>query len=143
MFSQLWQRIKSWFVRPFRPAAEKPALEPAARKVVFYESDELPTELPEFDITVAREGDQLWAAGMLCPCGCKRRIELMLLDEVRPRWRLQLDDGNHPTLTPSVWLAEGCRSHFWVTGGRIRWCLPDEQGQLDTQDTSQLSSAKL
>ncbi|TIU41893.1 MAG: hypothetical protein E5W28_01815, partial [Mesorhizobium sp.] len=100
---------------------------PAARKVVFYESDELPKELPDFDIAVAREGGQLWVAGMLCPCGCQRRVELMLLNEVRPRWRLRVDDGNHPTLSPSVWLAEGCRSHFWITRGQIHWCTPDEQ----------------
>ena len=57
-----------------------------ARRVVYVEGDELPAELPRRDVMVAREEDTLWVAGLNCPCGCGKRLELMLLPEVRPRW---------------------------------------------------------
>ena len=56
-----------------------------------------------------------------CPCGCGQKVELALIREANPRWSLRNDLGNHPTLSPSVWLREGCRSHFFVRAGRIRW----------------------
>ncbi|WP_245270056.1 DUF6527 family protein [Nitrobacter hamburgensis] len=58
---------------------------------------------------------------MKCPCGCGRRIELLLLAEARPRWSLTIDSRRRPTLVPSIWLEGECRSHFWVKQGRIVW----------------------
>ncbi len=92
------------------------------RKVRFIEGDELPAELPRRDLLVAREGDTLWAAGMRCPCGCGRRLEVMLLPGVKPRWDLTMDDRGRPTLHPSVWVKDGCRAHFWLRRGRVDWC---------------------
>lgn len=89
---------------------------------MFVEGDELPDIFPEFDIVVAREGDSLWSAGMLCPCGCGRKLEVMLLEEVRPRWDLDVDKDAHPTLRPSVWIKDGCKSHFWLRNGVVEWC---------------------
>ncbi|MDX8494192.1 DUF6527 family protein [Mesorhizobium sp. VK22B] len=59
---------------------------------------------------------------MICPCGCGRRLELMLLKGVKPRWDLDVDQHDFPTLYPSVWVADGCRSHFFLRSGRIDWC---------------------
>lgn len=92
------------------------------RKVMFIEGDELPAELPPRDLLVAREGDTLWAAGLRCPCGCGRRLELMLLPQVKPRWDLMVDARGRPSLHPSVWVKDGCRSHFWLRQGRVEWC---------------------
>lgn len=86
------------------------------------EGDELPASLPERTIIIAREGQDLWSAGMICPCGCGRTIELMLLPGVKPRWDLQVDDANRPTLWPSVWANNGCKSHFWLRRGEVEWC---------------------
>jgi Family of unknown function (DUF6527) len=47
---------------------------------------------------------------------------MMLLKEVKPRWDLSVDRRGHVSLRPSVWLREGCKSHFWVRLGRIVWC---------------------
>jgi hypothetical protein len=91
-------------------------------QIAWVEGDELPEDLPPNSLTVAREGGDLWAAGMQCPCGCGRRLELLLLKEVKPRWDLTIDGRNRPTLAPSVWVADGCRSHFWLRSGRIHWC---------------------
>jgi hypothetical protein len=60
--------------------------------------------------------------GVRCPCGCGQRLEMMLLKEVKPPWDLFLDMRGHVSLHPSVWLWEGCKSHFWVRSGKIIWC---------------------
>ncbi|MFW2851467.1 DUF6527 family protein [Sphingomonas sp. TX0543] len=54
----------------------------------------------------------------------------MLLDNVKPRWSLSVDRLGLPTLHPSVWARDGCRSHFWLVGGKVRWCRDlEEDGQ--------------
>ncbi|WP_245262997.1 DUF6527 family protein [Mesorhizobium australicum] len=58
---------------------------------------------------------------MKCPCGCGRTIELLVFPEAKPRWSLKVDRRRRPSLTPSVWLQTGCRSHFWVRNGRVHW----------------------
>ena len=92
------------------------------RRLVIHDDDSLPAKLPRRDLVVARDGGEDWAAGMMCPCGCNEVLELMLVPEVRPRWRLVVDDKRRPSLHPSVWRDTGCRSHFWLQQGRVRWC---------------------
>ncbi|WP_277423091.1 DUF6527 family protein, partial [Pseudomonas viridiflava] len=38
-----------------------------------------------------------------------------------PRWGYSLDSACKPSLHPSIWLNNGCRSHFWLRHGRIHW----------------------
>ena len=71
---------------------------------------------------VARENGDLWSAGMICPCGCGRRIELMLLEGVEPRWDIHVSHVGRPSLSPSIWATNGCKSHFWLRDGNIEWC---------------------
>ena len=95
----------------------------APRKLRFVEGDELPEIMTKHELVVAREGKTMWTAGMLCPCGCGRRLELMLLAGVKPRWDLKIDRKGRPSLFPSVWVADGCRSHFWLRSGNVHWCV--------------------
>ncbi|MGO7271416.1 DUF6527 family protein [Rhizobium ruizarguesonis] len=92
-----------------------------ARKLGVIDGDTLPSVLPTRNLVLARDDGDDWSVGMLCPCGCGERIELMVLEEARPRWDVAIDDAGRPTLHPSVWRKTGCRSHFWVKGGRILW----------------------
>ena len=92
------------------------------RSLVVVDDDTLPDKLPLRNLVLARDGDEDWAVGLRCPCGCGQRLEMMLLKEVRPRWNLSFDRTGHVSLHPSVWLQQGCRSHFWVRAGRIVWC---------------------
>ena len=92
------------------------------RKLVVIEGDSLPPVLPRRDLVLAREDGEDWCVGMRCPCGCKRTIELLVFPEARPHWRITTDAKGRPTLHPSVWLKDGCRSHFWVRSGTIVWC---------------------
>lgn len=109
-----WRWLSGWF----RPV-------PKPFGLAYFEGDELPETISPRILVVAREGEELWLAGMICPCGCGRRIELMLLPGVKPRWDVHVDDRGLPSLTPSVWAATGCRSHFWLRAGRIEWCNDD------------------
>jgi len=70
---------------------------------------------------IGDEGSKPWAAVMLCPCGCKEVIQLSLIEDDNPSWRVRLGDKRRVTLHPSVWRVRGCRSHFFVREGRILW----------------------
>ena len=115
MFVAFLRTAREWFRSLFNR-------EPKPRGIVYFEADELPQELPAFDIAVAREDGTLWTAGMRCPCGCGRRLEVMLLPEVKPRWDLRVDDEGRPTLHPSIWLKDGCKAHFFLRSGIVEWC---------------------
>ena len=86
------------------------------------ENDSLPDSIGPREVVVAQEDGENWVAGIYCPCGCGERIELLLVQGVRPRWDASVDAQGRPTLHPSVWRKEGCGSHFWLRGGRVRWC---------------------
>ena len=92
------------------------------RRLRIVERDSLPERLPWRDVVLARDGDEDWCVGMRCPCGCGRTIELLVIAEAKPRWDISIDRKRRPSLSPSVWLQKGCRSHFWLKAGRVRWC---------------------
>lgn len=92
-----------------------------ARRVTLAQSDELPEALPRRGLVLVREGQDNWCIGMKCPCGCGQRVELPLILEADPKWALEVDVKFRPTLRPSVWLKDGCRSHFLVKAGKVVW----------------------
>jgi hypothetical protein len=73
---------------------------------------------------IAGEGEHIWAAALLCPCGCGEPIQLNLLKAASPRWTVHQDAAGIPSLRPSVWRRKGCRSHFILRHGKIVWCGP-------------------
>lgn len=92
------------------------------RALEVFEGDTPPTKLPWLNLALAREDGEDWSVGMHCPCGCGQRLELMVLPDVKPRWDLYTNAKGYVTLRPSVWLATGCRSHFWLRNGKVIWC---------------------
>lgn len=91
-------------------------------RLVTVEGDSLPKKIPKRVLVLARDEDEDWCVGMMCPCGCGKVIELMLIPEASPRWTMSADSKGRPTLKPSIWLRSGCRSHFWLRDGKIDWC---------------------
>ena len=85
------------------------------------DGDSLPPVVPVGALVLARDGNEDWCVGMKCPCGCGRTIELLLIPEAKPRWSLSLDAAGLPSLSPSVFLRDGCRAHVWLRGGRVTW----------------------
>jgi len=93
-----------------------------ARRLLVVDDDSLPAEMPRRDLVLARDDGEDWCVGFKCPCRCGRTIELLLIEEAKPRWTLSTNLKGRPTLHPSVWLQTGCRSHFLLIGGRVIWC---------------------
>lgn len=106
----------------FRWTKERREVWTPVRRVRVISGDTLPSDLPKRDLVLARDGDEDWCVGMRCPCGCGIKIELLLIPEAKPRWDIAIDKQQRPTLTPSVWVQRGCRSHFFVRTGRVVWC---------------------
>jgi hypothetical protein len=88
----------------------------------FIRVEEFPDNFEKTKVYLAGEGENLWAAAMVCPCGCGDIIELNLLKQARPCWSARLHPEGTVSLAPSVWRQKGCQSHFWVRSGRIDWC---------------------
>jgi Family of unknown function (DUF6527) len=112
-----------WAVITFLPrrlAALWLSRKPKAYRCVRVE--EFPDRLEPSKVYLAGEGDDLWAASMICPCGCGAVIELNLLKQARPCWSVEEHRDGTISLKPSVWRQKGCRSHFFVRHGRIDWC---------------------
>lgn len=62
-----------------------------------------------------------WSTAFLCPCGCGALVELNLLPEARPSWQVKPYWDGTVSLHPSVNRLIGCRSHFWIKQGLVKW----------------------
>jgi hypothetical protein len=62
-----------------------------------------------------------WQAAMICPCGCKKIIQLNLITDHKPYWKYKIERNKKITLVPSVHRMVGCKSHFFVRNGKIIW----------------------
>jgi hypothetical protein len=61
-----------------------------------------------------------WAV-LDCPCGCRERINVNLMESRQPAWSV-LDRNGGITLRPSLWVpADKCGSHFFIENNQIRW----------------------
>lgn len=56
-----------------------------------------------------------------CPCGCGESLHMNLLSSRNPCWKLYFDNNEIVTFEPSLWKNTGCRSHFHLINGEIRW----------------------
>lgn len=93
-----------------------------ARRIVPIQGDELPARLPRRDVLLANEDGEPYLIGMRCPCGCGRRLEMIVSSDITPHWKVSVDSRGRATLDPSVHIQVGCLSHFWLRKGRVRWC---------------------
>ena len=109
-FRTVWQRFRNWWAATW----ERPY-----RSVMV---GELPDRLAKKTVYIAGEGQHLWYVAMICPCGCGETLHMSLLRDARPRWTVSVDQDGLPSLSPSVWRQVGCRSHFFLVRGRVRWC---------------------
>ena len=67
--------------------------------------------------------EDAWAAVFLCPCGCKARVHLVLCptDEGDSWGCNEIRVGEPVTFTPSINGKYGCKSHFFLKEGEIRF----------------------
>jgi hypothetical protein len=104
----LRSRLPAWLIR--RPAP-----------LITVRVEELPDVLDANSVYVVGEGNHLWFAALVCPCGCGETLHMSLLPEGHPRWTFIEHRNGTASLDPSVWRTRGCRSHFWLYQGIIYW----------------------
>jgi hypothetical protein len=107
-YAQAW----AWIFGDHR----KPALYSIARV------DEELQRLNSHVLYVIEDAGIAWSAMMACPCGCGTPLHMNLIPDTKPAWRLDEGPDGSPSLAPSVWRTEECRSHFFLRCGRIEWC---------------------
>ena len=78
-------------------------------------------EMAPLTLYVVGNRDAPFCAAMLCPCGCGDALYMSLVEEDWPRWRVKVYPDGTPTMVPSIWRVVGCRSHFFLFWGRVRW----------------------
>lgn len=105
--TRLWRRIRQWlglkeFVTPTH-------------------IEDLPDDLEPNRLYLVGAAAEPWSAALLCPCGCGAAIQLSLIRDDDPRWKLSFDEAHAATLHPSIWRIKGCRSHFFVRTNEIIW----------------------
>lgn len=123
--ARLWQSISAFF-RSGRTGKNVDG------KFRYATVEDFPESLEESKVYVA----DAWGAALLCPCGCGDVIQLNLLKNVRPRWRVREHFDHSVSLTPSVWRRHGCRSHFFLRRGRIEWCHPITPNRVSPGDSA-------
>jgi hypothetical protein len=92
------------------------------RKYYSYSSvDEIPEEVQENVMYHVGEEEFKWLLIFRCPCGCREIIQLNLLKEARPVWRVKIHNDGDVSLYPSVNRQVNCKSHFNITRNSVRW----------------------
>jgi hypothetical protein len=74
-----------------------------------------------------------WCGVLVCPCGCGDAIRLSLVPRDHPSWNAVIGDADRPTLSPSIHRVVGCRSHFFLRGGRIVWADPTPRSRRNRE----------
>lgn len=82
----------------------------------------LPEQLRKGFIYILEEDGYREQAAMLCPCGCRQVLHMNLLEDERPCWETVIHEDGTVSLHPSIWRKVGCKSHFWLRQGQVRWC---------------------
>lgn len=84
-------------------------------------TEEVPDRLKNNYVYILGEGNYLWEAVMLCPCGCGKTLHMSLHKDGRPRWKLEKHNNGTVSLSPSIWRKKGCCSHFFLKKGFVVW----------------------
>lgn len=82
---------------------------------------DLPDKLKARIVYIVGEDGYDWSAAMLCPGGCGKVLEMNLLPDAHPAWKIAEKPNGVISLRPSVWLKTGCGCHFILRDGRVRW----------------------
>lgn len=96
---------------------------PLVSKTTYYALvvDDVPERLLPGVVYVVGAPQTPWCAALVCPCGCGELIQLSLIENDSPSWRLEIDRKKRVTLFPSVARTRGCRSHFCLQRSTVVW----------------------
>lgn len=82
---------------------------------------DIPDKLHPKVVYIVGDGGFDWSAAMLCPGGCGKTLEMNLLPDAHPAWKVTEQPSGAVSVRPSVWLKTGCKCHFVLQDGRVRW----------------------
>ena len=86
-------------------------------------SDEIPDRLQQNTVYIEGCSESPDFAAFVCPCGCSEKISLSLMKCSRCSWSISTDIIGRVSISPSVWRTKGCKSHFFLKNGKIKWVL--------------------
>lgn len=108
---RVFMRVCVWakrrFVPPYRTMVAK---------------DSLPAKLVRRTVYIVREDEFDEQVALLCSCGCGRVLQMNLLPDERPCWRVKRGADGTVTLDPSVWRRTAAHTSGCTTVSDIRWC---------------------
>src|SRR4051812_31564138 len=104
---QLWKNFRQWLGLP--------------QTYVPIAVEDVPDVVEPSSLYLVGQTGNPWSAALLCPCGCQSLIQLSLLPDDVPRWRVTYNSNETVTLHPSIWRIKGCRSHFFLRFNQIVW----------------------
>ncbi|SHN32834.1 DUF6527 family protein [Mucilaginibacter sp. OK098] len=84
-----------------------------------FEKD-IPETVAPNKIFIIGEPCNQWLSVLKCPCGCGMTINLNLLNEASPCWTFFIS-RQKISLKPSIWKKTGCKSHFFIKNGKVKW----------------------
>ncbi len=104
---RIWATLSDWFIPRFKTLVVEELAPQRLRKRTLY---------------IVEEDGYEEQAVMVCPCGCGSTLQMNLLSDERPCWKVTRHADGTATLHPSVWRKKDCGSHFWFRKGRVQWC---------------------
>lgn len=84
--------------------------------------DDVPEKISTYVIYIVLNEGFAWQILLECPCGCGEAINLSLLKDSEEHWCITLNRDNSISVKPSIHRTVGCKSHFFITDGKIEWC---------------------
>ncbi|MGC4041995.1 MAG: DUF6527 family protein [Flavobacterium sp.] len=84
-------------------------------------AEDLPEIMADNSIFVIQDGNEPELLAFKCPCGCQENILLNLLGDTSPQWHFRVTDHGIINVHPSIWRTVGCKSHFWIIEGNVKW----------------------
>lgn len=90
----------------------------------FYRSEyvsDIPKNPQPYRVYILGGEKSPFLAVIQCPCGCGESLHMNLLSSRDPCWELSINKNGSVTFKPSLWKRTGCRSHFHLINGEIRW----------------------
>lgn len=84
---------------------------------------------------IVYHNEEFQLAALLCACGCGHRVTLLVPDSHQVS-----SEGGLATIRPSVAVCDApCKSHYFVTAGRVEWLPAFTQAQASNVMRNQIA----
>lgn len=99
---------------------------------IYQSVERLPKKL---NVDVVYHSEEFEVAALLCACGCGHRVMLLV-----PDGHQVSSDGGMATVRPSIAVCDApCKSHYFITAGRVEWLPAFSDGMAMSVMRSQIA----